>query len=50
MMTNKLNFKELYDYLLFFFKCIKEIYECFTLNNNNITNFKELIIVQVFKL
>ena len=42
MMNNKLNFRELYDYLLFF-KCVIEIYEYFTVNNKNFTNFKEFI-------
>ena len=48
--NKKLNFKEfninvvediiIYD---FFSKCVTEIYECFTVNNNNFTNFKEFI-------
>ena len=44
-MNKKLNFKEFninvsYEYI---FQCVKEIYECFTVNNNNLTNFKEFI-------
>jgi len=29
--------------VMIFLKCVKEIYECFTVNNNNFTSFKEFI-------